>query len=294
MEPASAKESIVSRLFGFGRRPTPRPEPVAPAPGPVEEERGFARTDPLVEQAGTDADEPGITVPEQVIRIRTGAVHRKDEVVTAISDSFRELTSMLGSISERLDRQDSRAGNLADQIKDLPEYLQAVPRLQEEGNAMLRSLDERLVDGNTIVRGMAQSLARLPEVHEEQVRAMQTLGERLAEGTEAVHGVTDAVARIPEEIRERAQAQEHALQQMASVQHQTAKVIHAGTQKSLQLFHQATQRTLQNMQKMAKVQQRQMEDVVYASVTGLRRMFLLSAVCMAAAVAAVVALLMLR
>ena len=51
MEPNAAKESIVSRLFGFGRKPAEEPatpaEPAAPATASdkTPEPRGFARTE---------------------------------------------------------------------------------------------------------------------------------------------------------------------------------------------------------------------------------------------------------
>jgi len=305
MEPTAPKESIVSRLFGFGRRRAPEETAPAEAAAPAvggnghgEEESGFARTDgpakggEVAAEIDLDADEPRITVPEQVIRIR--GVKRRDEVVTAIGDSFRELTGLLTSVSDRLDRQDSRTGDLADQLREVPEYLRALPRLHEENNQALRTLGERVGESNEIARAAAHYLARIPEVAEEQARAVHGLGEKIAEGTEAVHGVADAIARIPDEIRERALAQEEALRQVATAQQQTAKVMHVGHQKSLQLFHQATKSTLESVQRTTRQQRQQMEQILQQSAANMKRMFVLAACFMGATVLAVVALLFLR
>ncbi|MHC4819162.1 MAG: hypothetical protein ACYTF8_14025, partial [Planctomycetota bacterium] len=107
---------------------------------------------------------------------------------------------------------------------------------------------------------------------------------------EAIHGVTDALARIPDELRERSQAQEEAIRQVATAQQQTAKVMYAGQQKSLQLFHQATQKTLQSVQR----QRVQMEHLVEASVTNMKRTFILAAAFMVAALISVAGLILFR
>ena len=301
MAPTPGKESVVARLFGFGRKR--RTEETPPVEGP--EETGFARTD-----AESVDEDPQVTIPEQVIRIRTPAKRSaKDEAVSAITDSFRELTGLLGSVTERLDRQDTRATDLADQLTELPEYLRTLPRLQqeqtdavrglgevaravgEEQSKALRELSMRVTEGSEAVAG---ALRRLPEVQEEQSRAVHVLGERMAESTEAVHGLADGLAKIPEEFRQHAQMQEEAIRQVASAQQQTAKVIYAGNQKTLQLFHQATQKTLQTAQKQALAQQEQMEDLLHASISNMKRMFVLAAAFMGAALIGVIALLWLR
>lgn len=84
------------------------------------------------------------------------------------------------------------------------------------------------------------------------------------------------------------------MRQVATAQQQTAKVIYAGQQKSLQLFHQATQKTLQNVERQAKTQKAQMEDMLAASVTNMKRMFWLAAAFMVAAAVAVGGLFLLR
>ena len=120
METKSGKESVVARLFGFGRNRQKQEEPSTE----IEEEHGFARTDQ------PDNDEPQVTIPEQVLRVRGGKTGKKDEVMGAIGESFRELTRLLGSVSERLDRQDERSTDLGDQLKDLPDYLRALPPIE--------------------------------------------------------------------------------------------------------------------------------------------------------------------
>ncbi|MHC4137810.1 MAG: hypothetical protein ACYTDU_16990 [Planctomycetota bacterium] len=272
MHTKPGKESVVARLFGFGRK---RKEEIPP---PSEEETGFARTDEADEILAEE--EPEVTIPEQVIRIRNPSRRRKDEVVNAIGDSFRELTHLLGSVSDRLDRQDTRSADLADQLKDLPDYLRVLPRLHEDQTHAVQELSQRVAES-------ADALKRLPEVQE---RTAHALSERVAEGTEAVHGVAEALGRIPDELRERSQAQEEAIRQVAAAQHQTAKVIYAGQQKSLQLFHQATQKTLQSVQR----QRVQMEHLVEASVTNMKRTFILAAAFMAAALISVAGLILFR
>jgi chromosome segregation ATPase len=274
MHTRPGKESVVARLFGFGRKRNPEEEVAAP----VEEETGFARTEEADEML--TEEEPEVTIPEQVIRVRTPGRRRKDEVITAIGDSFRELTSLLGSVSDRLDRQDARSSDLADQLKDLPEYLRALPRLHEEQTHAVQELSQRVAES-------ADAIKRLPDVQE---RTAHALSERVAEGTEAIHGVTDALARIPDELRERSQAQEEAIRQVAAAQQQTAKVMYAGQQKSLQLFHQATQKTLQSVQR----QRVQMEHLVDASVANMKRTFILAAAFMAAALISVAGLILFR
>ena len=267
------KESVVARLFGFGRKRKEETPPPA-----EEEETGFARTDEADEMLVEE--EPEVTIPEQVLRVRTPSRRRKDDVVNAIGDSFRELTGLLGSVSERLDRQDNRSSDLADQLKDLPDYLRTLPRLHEEQTHAVQELSQRVGEST-------DALKRLPEAQE---RAAHTISERVAEDTEAVHGVAEALGRIPDELRERSQAQEEAIRQVAAAQQQTAKVIYAGQQKSLQLFHQATQKTLQSVQK----QRVQMEHLVDASVTNMKRTFILAAAFMAAAIISVAGLILFR
>jgi len=112
MEPRSGKESVVSRLFGFGRRkPAPDPDETSEAGErspegeaareSVDGESGFARIDRDGEDveardgdvrdgdvrdgeagdgddrdpgARPDGEPPQVTIPEQVIRIRTTPV----------------------------------------------------------------------------------------------------------------------------------------------------------------------------------------------------------------------------
>ena len=198
------KESVVARLFGFGRKRKEETPPPA-----EEEETGFARTDEADEMLVEE--EPEVTIPEQVLRVRTPSRRRKDDVVNAIGDSFRELTGLLGSVSERLDRQDNRSSDLADQLKDLPDYLRTLPRLHEEQTHAVQELSQRVGEST-------DALKRLPEAQE---RAAHTISERVAEGTEAVHGVAEALGRIPDELRERSQAQEEAIRQVAAAQQQT-------------------------------------------------------------------------
>jgi len=294
------KESVVARLFGFGRKRNPEADQEPPL-----EEEGFARVESEGEpEQSEEAGDPEVTIPEQVIRIRTRR-NSKDEAVQAITDSFRELSGLLGSVTERLDRQDSRSANLADQLTELPEYLRTLPQIQREQNDVLkgigeagmeqagavRELSQRVADGTEAVAG---ALRRLPEIQEEQSRSLQSLYERVAEGNEAVHGVADALARIPEEYRQHAHLQEEAIRHVASAQRQTAKVIYAGHQKSLQLFQQATQKTLTSVHQRAQIQQEQMEDLLQASVSNMKRMFVLAAAFMGAALVAVVALMWLN
>ena len=270
METKSGKESVVARLFGFGRKRSKLEEP-SPE---IEEEHGFARTD------DPDDDAPQVTIPEQVIRVRPGKRGKQDEVIGAIGESFKELTRLLGSVSERLDRQDHRSVDLSDQLKDLPEYLRALPRLQEQQNDAVQELAKRVGEGTDAIK-------RLPDVQESQNRSLQALNERIAEGTDAVHGVAETLARIPEELRARSESQDEALRQVAAAQQQTAKVIYAGHQKSIQLFHQATQKTLQSVNR----QRRQLENVVDESVANMKRMFVLAAAFMVAAITAVAGLI---
>ncbi len=203
METNTGKESIVSRLFGFGKKRKQEPAPRAPVEG------GFARTD--VSDA-VEGEDPIITVPEQVIRVRTSS--RKDEAVTAIGESFRELSTMLSSVNERLDRQDGRAGELTEQLSELPEYLRALPRLQEEQNS---------------------ALGAVAKAQEGQTRA--------------VEGMSAALERIPDALRDSTAAQEQAIRKVAAAQQQTAKVMHHGHQRSVQAFQQATQKSLQQQQR---------------------------------------------
>ena len=203
METNTGKESIVSRLFGFGKKRKQEAAPKAPVEG------GFARTDA---SDAIDGEDPIITVPEQVIRVRTSS--RKDEAVTAIGESFRELSTMLSSVNERLDRQDGRAGELTEQLSELPEYLRALPRLQEEQNS---------------------ALGAVAKAQEGQTRA--------------VEGMSAALERIPDALRDSTAAQEQAIRKVAAAQQQTAKVMHHGHQRSVQAFQQATQKSLQQQQR---------------------------------------------
>jgi len=273
MESKPARESIVSRLFGFGRRkeePAPEAEETA-AP----EESGFART-----EESFQGDDGSVTIPEQVIRVKPVRRSGKDEAIGAISDSFRELTSLLGSVSDRLDRSDSRAVDLADQLKELPEYLRSLPRLHQEQNEALHDIGSHLASSHEAIRAAGQ----------EQALALRELGERVAEGTSAVGGIADALSRLPDELKARAELQQEALREVATAQQQTAKVIYAGHKQSLQLFHQATQKTLRSV----KEQREQMEDLLHASVTNMKRMFILAAAFMGAALIATVGLLLFR
>ncbi len=301
MEPKSGhKESVVSRLFGFGRKKeeaAASESPVASGASPGEES-GFARAEPDTKvdaRIDTSGDEPSVTIPEQVIRIRTQPARRKDEMVQAIGDSFKELTSMLGNVSDRLDRQDGRSVDLTDQLRELPEYLRSLPRLAEEQNEALRGIGKNVADGT---QSMSAALQRLPDIHERQTQAMVSLGDKISEGNEAVHGISDTIARIPEEMRERAQVQEtvmreaasaqseairesatkqsEAMRQVATSQEKMAKVVYTGQQKSMQLFQQATNKTIQTVQQQARQQQQQMEGIIQASVDSMRKMFWLA------------------
>lgn len=225
METNTGKESIVSRLFGFGKKrkqeaagqETRRQQPA---------EEGFARI---------DSDEPSITVPEQVIRVRTNS--RRDDAVHVIGESFRELSTMLSSVNDRLDRQDDRAGVLTENLSELPEYLRTLPRLQEEQNSALQAVAQ----------------AQENQVH-------------------AVEGMAAALNRIPDALRDSTAAQEQAIRKVAAAQHQTAKVMHHGHQKSLQAFEQATRKSLQQQQRqvdtvLAASQRMFFATVVFMAIT---------------------------
>lgn len=257
------KESIVSRLFGFGKKNDPEPEGAAP------EETGFART-----ETAPEPEDARVTIPEQVIRVRGG---KKDEAVGAIADSFRELTKLLGSVGDRLDRQDSRTADLSDQLRELPEYLRSLPRLQQEQN-------DALIDIGTHLANHAETARTLGQ---EQAFALRQIGEKVAEGAGAVQGMAEAVSRLPAELKSQAAAQEEALRQIATAHKQTAKVVYAGQQKSLQLFQLATQKTIRNIEN----QREEMQQILDASISNMRRMFVLAAAFMGAALLATGALL---
>jgi chromosome segregation ATPase len=258
------KESIVSRLFGFGKKKEePLPEGAAP------EETGFARTG-----TAPEPEDAGVTIPEQVIRVRG---NKKEEAIGAISDSFKELTRLLGSVGDRLDRQDSRTADLSDQLRELPEYLRTLPRVHQEQTDALLDIGSHLASHAEAARAAGQ----------EQAFALRQLGEKLSEGTGAVQGMADAMARLPEEIRSQAAAQEEALRQIATAHKQTAKVVYAGQQKSLQLFQLATQKTIRNIER----QREDMQVILDSSISNMKRMFILAAAFMGAALLATGALL---
>jgi len=261
------KESIVSRLFGFGKK---KEEPL---PEGAAEETGFARTT----DAPQDPDDARVTIPEQVIRVRGS---KKDEAIGAISDSFRELTKLLGSVSDRLDRQDERSSDLADQLRELPEYLRSLPRLHQEQNEALLDIGQHFASHSELVRTLGH----------EQAYALRQFGDKLAEGTTAMNGMAASISRLPDELRSQAEAQAEALRQMATAHQQTAKVVYAGQKKSIQLFHLATQKTIQSLQ----TQRRQMEGLLDASVSNMRRMFILAAAFMGAALIGIISLLYFR
>ena len=261
------KESVVARLFGFGKKREPKPAEEVP------QETGFARTTDALQEA----DDTAVTIPEQVIRVRG---NKKDEAIGAISDSFRELTKLLGSVSDRLDRQDSRTSDLADQLRELPEYLRSLPRLHQEQNEALLDIGQHLATHSEMARTLGQ----------EQTFALRQFSERLAEGTTAMHDMAESVSRLPGELRTQAEAQEEALRQMATAHQQTAKVVYAGQKKSVQLFHLATQKTIQNLHS----QRRQMEQLLDASVSNMKRMFILAAAFMGAALIGIISLLYFR
>ena len=213
MEPKTGKESVVSRLFGFGRKAKKKSngEDVVP------EETGFAIEKDVREEELED--DGRVTIPEQVIRIKTGQHKRKDDTVQAIGDTFTELTRMLGSVSDRLDRQDSRTGDLTAQLSELPEYLRTLPRMQQEQTDALRMIGDRMSEGT-------EALARLPLVQEEQTRAVHSLTERMAEGTEAINS-------LPEKLAEQAESQKDAIEKVANSNERMAKVVYASNKKSL-------------------------------------------------------------
>jgi hypothetical protein len=265
MELKQHKESVVARLFGFGKKKDAAPEL-------AQEETGFARA-----EVPPEPEDARVTIPEQVIRIRG---NKKEEAIGAISDSFRELTKLLSSVGDRLDRQDNRAVDLADQLRELPEYLRTLPRLHHEQNEALLDIGNQLANHAEAARVTGQ----------EQIHALRHLGDRLSEGTSAVQGMAAAISQLPEEIKARAASQEETLRQIATAHQQTAKVVYAGQQKSLKLFQLATQKTMQNLQS----QRTQMEQLLDASVSNMRRMFLLAAAFMGAALIGVISLLYFR
>jgi chromosome segregation ATPase len=258
------KESIVSRLFGFGKKKEEPPVGAAP-----DEESGFSRT-----PEAPEPDHTNVTIPEQVIRVRG---NKKEEAIGAISDSFRELTKLLGSVGDRLDRQDSRTADLSDQLRELPEYLRTLPRLHQEQTEALLDIGTHLATHAEAARHAGQ----------EQAFALRQLGEKLTEGTGAVRDMAETISRLPEEIRTQAAAQEEALRQIATAHKQTAKVVYAGQQKSIQLFQLATQKTIKNIEQ----QREDMQVILDSSISNMRRMFVLAAAFMGAALLATGALL---
>jgi len=306
----SKGESIVSRLFGFGKKKDPvAPEEAVDAAPDVgtPESGGFARTSDSPEREESsdaavleavmgeaDDDDTRIRIPEQVIRVKPTRVKTSD-AVASINESFQELTSLLSNVGDRLERQDQRAGDLSDQIKDLPEYLRRLPQLAEDQNRALENIGDRLAEGTEITRRMAEG----------QARANESLGSQVARTTDSMESIAGAMSRIPDELRESTQAQaetlrevashhEAAIRKVAAAQQQQSKVIHHTHQKSLHVFHEATQKSLAEVQRSAKVHKRQMEEVLDASISNMKRMFLLSGAFMIAALAAVVALMLLR
>ena len=138
-----------------------------------------------------------------------------------------------------------------------------------------------------VVHGQIQSESNVVHV---VARRFTDLSHRLAEGHEALRGITGALEKIPEELRRRAEEQEAAIRAVAEAQQKTAKVLHYGSQKTLQLFHQATQKTLQNVRDTVETQQAQMQEILSASVTNMKRMFVLAGAFVAAGLAALGAL----
>ena len=223
MEPRKEKQSIVSRLFGFGRK---REE----EPAPDTEPRGFAATEPGGDP-GSDDESPSITVPEQVIRIRTGGARKKDEVINAIGDSFQELNRLLGSVSDRLDRQDTRAADLSGQLAELPEYLRQLPELHAEQNR--------------IAQQTAESIALIPELQREFAE-MQRLQS--------------------EEHRVAVQALGEAQQQTARVIHhgnqKQLQLFHQATQKTLQTVYQSTKAQRREMEQVLRLTEQNMRRML--------------------------------
>ncbi|MCZ6573838.1 MAG: hypothetical protein O7C98_11825, partial [Planctomycetota bacterium] len=250
--PKKRRASIVSRLFGFGRKNKKKRPPLP--------EKGFARTEKSLDLEAESGDDmldedpesARITVPEQVIRVRTSRVGRKDEAVGAIQDGFRELTSMLSSVNERLERTDGTGSELTERLSDLPDFLRTMPRLQED-----------------------------------QTRALGELADKIAEGTGAAQRAADALTQIPDIVRDSAQAQREALKDQTVAQRELTKVVHINQQKALQLFHKATQENLRAVEQRAKTQQRQMERLMDASVANMHRMFMLAGAFAIAAIVAV-------
>ncbi|MFQ5844919.1 MAG: hypothetical protein ACE5JG_08025, partial [Planctomycetota bacterium] len=148
-----ARESIVSRLFGFARR----------KPKPPLGEKGFARTP---KSAGPEDGEKSarITVPEQVIQVRTTPMGGADEAVGVIRDGFRELTSLLGNVRQRLEKGQDHAGEVTEQLHDLPDFLRAMPRIHEEQVRALGTLAEKVSQGGAAAQRAAEALGNIPGV----------------------------------------------------------------------------------------------------------------------------------
>jgi methyl-accepting chemotaxis protein len=142
------KSSFLDKLKSRLRHSDVQLEPAEPAErrGAAAPERGASRVDPVP-----------VARPVDVEAVPSRKMSQREEATVAIQDGFRELTSLLRGMQNRVEDQGERFTRAADGIAQLP-------ALQEAQLEMLRRIADRMQAQDQSHALMAQSLGGLPEL----------------------------------------------------------------------------------------------------------------------------------
>lgn len=184
------KSSFLERLFG-GRKDAPE--------RPGQRPRAKVERDRLDEAAGVRPAAPKRVDPQpqapieveplagledrgngdgNMLKPRTG---KREEAVSALTDGFRDLSSLLHGVQDRMDEQSRRTGELNEKFVDLPVMAKAqVDFLSRISEQMLKN-QERTAELVTRLSGLPELLDGIHRTLEKQVaseeRTEKTLGD---------------------------------------------------------------------------------------------------------------------
>lgn len=140
---------------------------------------------------------------------------RRDQAIANLQHGFDTLTSLMGSIRDNLERQNSRQEELLNMLAKLPESLEGIPEASRVQSETLKAIHTQLATQNGNAAKLGEILDRISQASQENRRTLEALDERfesLSEHDAAISQNLSSVGAAMQDVSRNSAASAEVLQ----------------------------------------------------------------------------------
>ncbi len=143
--------------------------------------------------------------------------NKRDSAINAIQDSFTQLTGLMSSIQDNMEKQSHRQEELIGYLSNLPQALQSLPESQKLQTETLKAITEQLEQQNQQQGRLTDILEKVGDAHAGQKEILDQMHDRvetLNQHDQAVAENLKSVGASMEEVSKSSHTSAQVLSQM--------------------------------------------------------------------------------